>query len=81
MGTDPVISGVEYSLAARATGFVSAVVKKTVPNAYPTDLTASYTLVMRPVTTATLQVTVRDTPRPPGSAGYGCRPRPARRTR
>jgi prepilin-type N-terminal cleavage/methylation domain-containing protein len=60
VGTEKVISGVQYTVGATATGFASPAVTQVVPTAYPTDLVSRYVFTMAPATFAPLQVLVRD---------------------
>jgi hypothetical protein len=71
VGTEQVISGVSYTVSSTAPGFAAAAVTRVVPTTYPTDLTSRYSFTMAPVTTASLQVLVRDATTLTGLAAIG----------
>jgi len=60
-GGEQPVSGTSYSVGARSSDgtLVAAAVQLSVPNNYPTDLTKTFTLKLKPVTTKSCTVTVK----------------------
>jgi uncharacterized protein YfaS (alpha-2-macroglobulin family) len=60
VGSSPLVPKVSYTVGATATGYYATAQTITMTPSYPNPLTTDVTLVMKPYTSGTLQVTLKD---------------------